>query len=143
MVKSTEGSGEESASYSDIVTYLKNKIVFHDKQTNEEFVLNVGKHEFPFSFELPDKIPTSFEAYNAQILYCIVGVIDKKLSLDCHTYTSFTVINKHNLNIIPGVHLPTSVNQRKVFCCGFCKSDPVEITFAIQKSNIKKSLLNF
>ena len=109
-----------------------------EKQGNqEELVLDIGKHEFRFSFDLPNGIPTSFESSNGRIRYWIEGVIDKKMSLDRHTHTTFTVINKHDLNMIPGLRVPTSVNHKKEFYWGPLKSKPVEITFDIQKSKFK------
>lgn len=105
-----------------------------EKYDNQDVILEAGNYTFPFYFDLPINIPTSFNAPCGRVRYWIQAVIGKSWSQDRFTHTSFSVINKHDLNLIPNLENP--VTDTKVFNSGLCKSKPVEISFDIQKSKL-------
>lgn len=123
------------------MTYIDNVLNVFEK-SDDNTNMNSGEYTFPFSFDLPYFIPTSLEAPDARIRYCILGVIDIPWAFNYYTHTTFTVIYKYDLNIMPSLKAPVGVNDRKVFCCGPCKSRPVDISFDIQKGILFKLKCN-
>lgn len=116
------------------VTYVNLRKVLLEKQ-NEPFVfLEAGEHSYPFDFVLPNGIPTSFEYHRGHIRYWVQGVIDKQWSLKRYTHKMFTVLNMYDLNSKPNLTVPIGVNERIDFCCGPCRTEPINITLEVKKS---------
>ena len=107
-----------------------------EKHGERDLYLDVGEQIFPFHFDLPAGIPTSFETSSGRIRYWIQGIIEVSSSSKRYTHRTFTVINKYDLNAIPSLAIPIGVADRKQFCCGFCRSKPVDISFDVRKSII-------
>lgn len=133
-VNRSEGSDDDRRSYWAKVPYADFQIVCLSKSPDQENFLDTQEYVFPFDFVLPHNIPTSFESFDGRIRYWVQGVIDIPWSLNRYTHATFTVINKMDLNAVPQLQIPKGATDRKVFCCGPCKSKPVDVTFDIQKS---------
>lgn len=62
-----------------------------------------GQHFYPFSFQLPSRLPSSFEGGDGYVRYTIRGVIDRSswIKKDKDTKKPFTVIALLDLNTYP------------------------------------------
>lgn len=62
-----------------------------------------GQHFYPFSFQLPPNLPSSFEGGDGYVRYTIRGVIDRSswIKKDKDTKKPFTVIALLDLNTYP------------------------------------------
>ena len=63
--------------------------------SNATTELSVGDHEFPFSFDLPANIPSSFEGKHGHVRYKVTAVIDDP---NKRTEHFFTVLTPYDLN---------------------------------------------
>lgn len=66
-----------------------------------EITLNAGSYIYPFSVELPEDIPSSFEGLYGYVRYTAQATIDKPWKFDHNARTVFTVICILDLNLEP------------------------------------------
>ncbi|CAL1540948.1 unnamed protein product [Lymnaea stagnalis] len=101
--------------------------------------LHTGKHTFPFEFQLPKGLPSSFEEQIGHVRYTIRSTIDA-LDLLKHDYFDlkakqvFSIISILDLNQQPNVMARLQGTKQKRFCCLCCKSAPIEANFHIERS---------
>ncbi len=57
-----------------------------------------GQHEYPFTFHLPQNLPTSFEGQYGYVRYSAKANIDRPWKFDHDTKSAFTVICQYDLN---------------------------------------------
>ena len=112
-----------------------------------------GEYEFPFPFQLPENIPSSFMSQHGRVAYSVTGVID-----DQETDAFFSVVCEYDLNLPKPKEMvwwdtrsdkinrhdiinqttkkfsgtrkelaesPQSVSGEKYMCCCWCRSGPV------------------
>lgn len=60
--------------------------------------LTAGRHTYPFTYQLPQDIPSSFEGKYGYVRYFAKGIIDKPWKFDHETMKCFTVICPLDLN---------------------------------------------
>ncbi|XP_056022796.1 arrestin domain-containing protein 17-like isoform X2 [Ostrea edulis] len=84
-----------------------------------------GQHVYPFSFQLPPNLPSSFEGGVGYVRYTIKGTIDKPWKFDHTTKRPFTIIALLDLNTQPNAASGTHNQQNKFLCCLCCKSGPI------------------
>jgi len=75
-------------------------LLFTGKKSNK-FVLPAGNYSYPFQFQLPPNLPSSFEGYYGHVRYWVRGTIDKPWNFDHMTKTPFTVVSALDLNSLP------------------------------------------
>ena len=81
------------------------KEIYIDKMTylfggkDEKHSVEVGQHRFPFSFQLPENIPSSFEAENGHVRYSLKASIHRVLLPDYEFKAFFTVNSINDLNV--------------------------------------------
>ena len=63
--------------------------------------ISAGEYEYPFQFQLPVSIPSSFVEEFGRIAYSINGVIDTPWRFDHETVAFFTVVGVYDLNLDP------------------------------------------
>ena len=68
---------------------------------SNEMQIEAGEYEFPFQFQLPVTIPSSFVGKHGRIAYSITGVVDRPWRFDHETVAFFTVIGIYDLNKDP------------------------------------------
>ena len=64
-------------------------------------VLQAGRHTFPFVYQLPPNLPSSYESHIGNVRYQLKGTIDKPWKFDHHTKKLFTIISGLDLNTQP------------------------------------------
>lgn len=115
------------------VRYSAEEVYFEQEyilvQGGENYVLPQGRHVYPFSYILPQQLPSSFEGGYGNIQYTIKGVIDRPWKFDYETKILLNLCSPLDLNYIPGLRDPLATSVDKNICCCWCKSGP--ITFDI------------
>lgn len=90
----------------------RNKNRFRISATDH--VLQPGEYKFPFNFNLPQNIPSSFEGLHGHVRYTTVSKLDKPCSRDMETKIIFTVICPLDLNRFPHLTvMPTKLLKKK------------------------------
>lgn len=71
------GSGNNSYSvhYDRVVPYIEEETVVWSREEAPSGELPVGKHTFPFQYQLPQNIPRSFDGYSGKVEYEITAEI--------------------------------------------------------------------
>ena len=64
-------------------------------------VLAAGRYQYPFQFQLPHQLPSSFEGQYGRVRYSVKAVIDKPWKFDHEVKRPFTVISNVDLNLMP------------------------------------------
>lgn len=118
------------------VTYVGLRLFILEKKTTSDVYLDPGEHVYPFDFVLPNGIPTSFEHYKGYSRYWLQGIIDIPFSLTRYAHKMITVLNVYDLNTQPSLKVPIGVSERITFCCGPCRTQPVDVTLDVMKSNL-------
>ncbi|XP_059482478.1 arrestin domain-containing protein 17-like isoform X2 [Neocloeon triangulifer] len=83
-----------------------------------EICLAPGEHFYPFNFDLPANIPSSFEGEHGHIRYCVSASMDRQdraWKLDLETSAPFAVIALLDLNSDPQFAAPVSATETKKF----------------------------
>ncbi|KAH9523028.1 Arrestin domain-containing protein 3 [Bulinus truncatus] len=93
-----------------------------------------GTYTYPFQFQLPPGLPSSFEAHTGHVRYTVSSNIDKPWKFDHKTKRPFTVISILDLNQLPNAANGLTASKQKHLCCLCCKSGPIQATFHIDRS---------
>jgi len=106
--------------------------------------LPAGEHRFPFSYQLPPNIPSSFEGDHGRVRYFVKAVIKKPWKFDHKTKRLFTVLDTYDLNYEPAARVAGHAQDSKTLCCLCCKSGPIEADFHVEKCGfVPGEYLNF
>ncbi|KAK6180226.1 hypothetical protein SNE40_012418 [Patella caerulea] len=136
----SSGSGKSRRTvtrhYSSSETYFNHTLVLFGKgpeQKGEDPVLQAGRYTYPFSFQLPSGIPSSYESFTGRVRYSVGGVIDRPWKFDHTTRRAFTVVDPLDLNLEPMATKGASANDEKTLCCLCCKSGPISCMFKLNR----------
>jgi hypothetical protein len=77
----------------------------------DENPLPAGQHVYPFSFQLPPNLPSSFEGGTGHVRYSIKGTIDKPWKFDHTTKRPLTVLASLDLNTQPNAEVSQITKQ--------------------------------
>jgi hypothetical protein len=115
--------------------YLNLNMVMLSKIQNDiDCYLEVGVQNFPFEFQLPPNLPSSFDHFNGKIRYSLTALIDIPWAFDKYCTLNITVLSIVNLNLTPHLKQPVNVQDVKTMCCLCCKSDPIIVTLSLSKT---------
>ena len=81
--------------------------------------LENGLHSYDFSFQLPEKLPDSFEMFRGHIRYSVQVTLDAPWEGQKQFSREFNVASNVNLNDLPEVKIPCKSEEVETFCC-FC-----------------------
>ncbi|PFX33067.1 Arrestin domain-containing protein 3 [Stylophora pistillata] len=114
-----------SEEYINLVATLYGKA---PEQSGENPVLGPGEYSFPFQFHMPgDNLPTSVEGNFGHVRYWLKAFIDRPWRFDITTKSVFTVIERVDINLTPGLLQPCQVEKEQQY--GFaCFSGPLSAT---------------
>ncbi|XP_038276246.1 arrestin domain-containing protein 4 isoform X1 [Dermochelys coriacea] len=97
------------------------------------FLLEAGKHEFPFSFQLPhEPLVTSFSGKYGSIQYCVKAVLERPVVPDQSVKRELQVISHVDVNS-PALLIPVLRSQEKMVGCWFFTSGPVSLCAKIER----------
>ncbi|XP_071103882.1 arrestin domain-containing protein 3-like [Haliotis cracherodii] len=135
-VEWTEGSGDNEEEYSEKEQYFKDDILLDGRGSDAsgaKLHLPAGRHTYPFTYQLPKDIPSSFEGKYGYVRYFAKGIIDKPWKFDHETMKCFTVICPLDLNQETLATMPAKESKSKTICCLCCQSGPITATFTIDR----------
>ncbi|KAL3865646.1 hypothetical protein ACJMK2_043012 [Sinanodonta woodiana] len=132
----TVGTGDdthtETHTYSATETYFNFEFLLFGPG-NDTTNLQAGRHTFPFVFQLPTNLPSSYESELGNIRYYLKGTIDKPWKFDHTTKKVFTVIGVLDLNQEPTASMPQQGQNQKYLCCLCCRTGPISAHFRIDR----------
>ncbi|XP_076628675.1 arrestin domain-containing protein 3 isoform X2 [Colletes latitarsis] len=86
-------------SYTNSENYFKFKFtILKTTNDNTRVQITAGHHEYPFEFQLPHNIPTSFEHRYGHIRYTVKAVIDRPWKFNHECKIAFSVVSNLDLN---------------------------------------------
>ncbi|XP_073492960.1 arrestin domain-containing protein 2 isoform X2 [Phyllobates terribilis] len=95
-------------------------------------VLPAGKHEFPFTFQLPENLVTSFEGKHGCVRYWVKAKLHRPWSTVKKTKKEFTVIEPIDINT-PDLLAPQAGTKEKVAHAWYCNLGQVTVTAKIDR----------
>ncbi|UWX11302.1 CRPV-193 [Crowpox virus] len=111
------------------VEYFNRKYILV-KDTNTR-IIHSGRHEYAFSFELPQSLPTSsFESKYGSIRYCLKAELHRACSLPMKLKKELTVLEHIDVNT-PLLTAYQSGSKEKTLL--FCKSGVISLLAKIEK----------
>jgi hypothetical protein len=136
----SSGQSSHTVSYSDREKYIDQCITLWGKEEGDKTGPNPslppGIHSFPFSFQLPTGLPSSFERssnFRAHVRYWVQAVVDRPWKFDYKTKRPFTVIEYIDINN-PVFLSPVRSENDKHLCCLCCKSGPLSLQASIDRA---------
>ncbi|GLH03699.1 Uncharacterized protein GBIM_09565 [Gryllus bimaculatus] len=92
-----------------------------------DMMLPPGEHIYPFSYTLPQNIPSSFEGSRGHVRYTVKVKVDRPWRFDYDCKVAFTVLTPLDLNFEPNMQEPVQNTKEKYLCCCCCRSGPVTL----------------
>ncbi|XP_040498664.1 arrestin domain-containing protein 4 isoform X2 [Ursus maritimus] len=116
------------------VEYLNVRLSLREPPAGEGILLlQPGKHEFPFSFQLPSEpLVTSFTGKYGSIQYCVRAVLERPKVPDQSVKRELQVISHIDVNT-PALLTPVLKTQEKMVGCWFFTSGPVSLSAKIER----------
>ncbi|CAL8089675.1 unnamed protein product [Orchesella dallaii] len=136
-VKWQEGIQGQSGSkgFHEKESYFHTKIVLlGDERATTDISIPAGHHEYPFSFELPLSLPSSFESPFGHVRYDIEAVVKRSWKFDYSTKLMFTVNALVDLNLRAPLAEPREVTKEKSICCLCCKEGPISMRIEMPRT---------
>ncbi|KAK7120924.1 hypothetical protein R3I94_020794 [Phoxinus phoxinus] len=118
--------------FTEEVEYLNHRdvLIGHDRGDLRNIA---GRHEFPFSLELPQTpLATSFEGKHGSVRYWVKAELHRPWLLPMKTKKEFTVFEHIDINT-PLLLSPQAGTKDKTLCCWFCTSGPVSLSAKIER----------
>ncbi|NXY32560.1 ARRD4 protein, partial [Pomatorhinus ruficollis] len=101
--------------------------------SEENLILLDGRHEFPFSFQLPQEpLVTSFTGKYGSIQYYVKAVLERPAVPDQSVQTELQVISHIDVSS-PALLTPVLRSQEKMVGCWFFTSGPVSLSAKIER----------
>ncbi|XP_050412712.1 arrestin domain-containing protein 3 isoform X2 [Patella vulgata] len=115
-------------------SYFEHVVVIVGKgpgQSGDDMVLPAGQYVYPFNYQLPAGLPSSFEGDHGRVRYSFVGVIDRPWKFDHTCKGAFTVVDPLNLNMEPTAMQPAEGRNSKTLGCLCCTTGPISAVFRL------------
>lgn len=100
----------------------------------ENIEVPTGIHTYNFVCQLPSAIPYSVEGQHGHVRYKVDANLDIPWAFDLHAELPFTVVRFDDLKLYPELGLPVEMEEIKVFCCCWCKSEPLILKVRLPKT---------
>ncbi|XP_060611910.2 arrestin domain-containing protein 4 [Anolis sagrei] len=122
------------AVYLDLRQTLLGKEEARSQEGDEGLILlEAGKHEFPFSFQLPQQpLATSFTGKYGSIQYFVEAILERPMASTQSVKREFQVISHIDVNS-PLLLTPARQCQEKMVGCWFFTSGPVSLSAKIER----------
>ncbi|TNN41464.1 Arrestin domain-containing protein 2 [Liparis tanakae] len=131
--RSAGSSTAYTQNYSDEVEYLNRREVLLPADNGEAFVLPAGRHEFPFSFQLPEEtLVTSFEGKHGSIRYWVKVKLHRPWAAVRKMKKEFTVIEPIDINT-PAFLAPQAGTKDKMARTWYRNFGQVSVTAKIDR----------
>ncbi|TNM87768.1 hypothetical protein fugu_005989 [Takifugu bimaculatus] len=131
--RSAGSSTAYTQNYSDEVEYLNRREVLLQADNGEVTVLPEGRHEFPFSFQLPEEtLVTSFEGKHGSIRYWVKVKLHRPRATVKKLKKEFTVIEPIDINT-PALLAPQAGTKDKMARAWYRNFGQVSVTAKIDR----------
>lgn len=132
--RSTGSSSAYTQSYSERVDFVSHRASLLGSDTGEPttLLLPAGRHEFPFSFQLPLTLVTSFEGKHGSVRYSVKATLRRPWLPARRARTAFTVIESLDINS-PELLAPQAGAQEKVARTWYCNRGLVSLSAKINR----------
>ncbi|KFV67817.1 Arrestin domain-containing protein 2, partial [Dryobates pubescens] len=94
--------------------------------------LQAGRHEFPFTFQLPETLATSFEGKHGNVRYWVKAKLHRPWSAVRKVKKEFTVIEPIDINT-PALLAPQAGAKEKLARAWYCNRGQVSVTAKIDR----------
>ncbi|XP_051495443.1 arrestin domain-containing protein 2 isoform X2 [Apus apus] len=98
----------------------------------EVTVLQAGRHEFPFTFQLPESLATSFEGKHGSVRYWVKAKLRRPWAPVKKVKKEFTVIEPIDINT-PALLAPQAGAKEKLARAWYCNRGQVSVTAKIDR----------
>ncbi|XP_009696231.1 PREDICTED: arrestin domain-containing protein 2, partial [Cariama cristata] len=98
----------------------------------EVTVLQAGRHEFPFTFQLPETLATSFEGKHGSVRYWVKAKLHRPWATAKKAKKEFTVIEPIDINT-PALLAPQAGAKEKHARAWYCNRGQVSVTAKIDR----------
>ncbi|KAK4808091.1 hypothetical protein QYF61_025088 [Mycteria americana] len=131
--RSAGSSTAYTQSYSDQVEFLSHRDTLLAPPDNGEVtVLQAGRHEFPFTFQLPETLATSFEGKHGSVRYWVKAKLHRPWLTVKKVKKEFTVIEPIDINT-PALLAPQAGAKEKLARAWYCNRGQVSVTAKIDR----------
>ncbi|KAM9796122.1 arrestin domain-containing protein 2 isoform X1 [Syngnathus typhle] len=131
--RSAGSSTAYTQNYSDEVEYLNRREVLLQADNGEVTILPAGRHEFPFSFQLPEEtLVTSFEGKHGSIRYWVKVKLHRPWATVRKIKKEFTVIEPIDINT-PALLAPQAGTKDKIARTWYRNFGEVSVTAKIDR----------
>ncbi|KAF7650842.1 hypothetical protein LDENG_00119690 [Lucifuga dentata] len=131
--RSAGSSTAYTQNYSDEVEYLNRREVLLQADNGEVTILPAGRHEFPFSFQLPEEtLVTSFEGKHGSIRYWVKVKLHRPWTTVKKIKKEFTVIEPIDINT-PTLLAPQAGTKDKMARAWYRNFGQVSVTAKIDR----------
>ncbi|CAD6995998.1 arrestin domain-containing protein 17 [Ceratitis capitata] len=125
----------ETTHYRGHEDYIHSKTYLLSSSENQSAVIEPGIHTYTFACHLPQTCPTSFEGIYGHIRYLIKVELVRPWKFNQNFTRGFTVLKVMDLNYdSPLLRVPCKSEATKIFCCGPCKSQPLDIQVSLPQT---------
>ncbi|XP_021408279.2 arrestin domain-containing protein 4 [Lonchura striata] len=112
---------------------IRQSLLRDPPEGEENLILLDGRHEFPFSFQLPQEpLVTSFTGKYGSIQYYVKAVLERPAVPDQSVQTELQIISHIDVNS-PALLTPVLRSQEKMVGCWFFTSGPVSLSAKIER----------
>ncbi|XP_038628568.1 arrestin domain-containing protein 2 [Tachyglossus aculeatus] len=130
--RSAGSSTAYTQNYSDQDEFVCYRDTLLDADTGDTTVLQPGRHEFPFSFQLPETLVTSFEGKHGNVRYCVKAKLHRPWATAKRAKKEFTVIEPIDINT-PALLAPQAGVKEKIARAWYCNRGQVAVTAKIDR----------
>ncbi|XP_040846786.1 arrestin domain-containing protein 2 isoform X4 [Ochotona curzoniae] len=125
------GINAVASDFAAVETFLRRRqLLLPD--TGEPTTLPAGRHEFPFSFQLPLTLVTSFEGKHGSVRYCIKATLHRPWAPARRAKKVFTVIEPVDINT-PALLAPQAGAREKLARSWYCNRGLVSLSAKIDR----------
>lgn len=130
----SEGGGRRTTNYQGEQKFLSSVTYLFGSKENENIEVPAGIHTYNFVCQLPLPIPYSVEGHHGHVRYKVDANLDIPWAFDLNDEKPFTVVRSDDLKLYPELGLPVEMEEIKVFCCCWCKSEPLIVKVRIPRT---------
>lgn len=131
--RSAGSSTAYTQNYSDEVEFISHQDTLLQAEDDEVTVLQPGRHEFAFSFQLPEEgLVTSFEGKHGSIRYWVKAKLHRPWTTVKKVKKEFTVIEPIDINT-PALLAPQADAKEKMARIWYCNLGQVSLSAKIDR----------
>ncbi|KAM8794887.1 arrestin domain-containing protein 2 [Eudromia elegans] len=131
--RSAGASSAYTQSYSERLEFLSHRdTLLAPADSGEVTVLPAGRHEFPFTFQLPETLATSFEGKHGSVRYWVKAKLHRPWATVKKAKKEFTVLEPIDINT-PTLLAPQAGAKEKLARAWYCNRGQVSVTAKIDR----------